>query len=60
MKKLLSVDEMYNYLLDQNVVSEEALNLISAINGYNEQTMLDVIYARTGLRSFDDLIAEID
>lgn len=36
-------------------VSEQTLQIITAINGYNEDTMLDVLYAATGYRNFEQL-----
>ena len=34
------------------------LCLVTDINGYNEETMLDVLYARTGYRNFEQLEEE--
>ena len=36
-------------------VSEQTLQIVTNINGYNEQTLCDVLYAHTGYRSFDQL-----
>jgi hypothetical protein len=36
-------------------VSEQTLKIVTSINGYNEQTLKDVLYAHTGYRSFKQL-----
>lgn len=41
-------------LRDQGVFSQ-TLQIVTAINGYNKQTMEDILYAHTGYRSFDQL-----
>lgn len=54
-----SVDEMRSMLVnDTAIVSEEAMDLICRINGYAEDTMYDILYAATGLKSFDRLAEE--
>lgn len=51
-------DKMYTLLLNYRVATLEEIQLVCSINGYNEQTMLDILYSRTGLRNFDQLIEE--
>lgn len=50
----LTLSEMWETLEDLGV-SEQALQLITDINGYNEDTMCDVLYWHTGYRSFAQL-----
>lgn len=54
----MSVEEMWDYLLEVIGVSEETLVIITAIYGYNEEVMENVLYAVTGYRSFDQLEEE--
>lgn len=51
----MSVDEMWDYLLENVGVSEETLQVVTDINGYNEQTMCDILYAVTGYRDFEQI-----
>ena len=51
----VTLDEMWDYLIEAEIATEEELKLITAINGYNEETLCDVLYVRTGYRSFDQL-----
>lgn len=55
----LSVDDMYSILLDFNVATQKELNLVTSINGFNEESFYDILYVRTGLRRFIDLFEEV-
>lgn len=50
----MSVEEMWDTLLEMGV-GEEVLCIVTAINGYNEESMEDILYAKFGYRSFDQL-----
>jgi hypothetical protein len=54
----MTTTEMYDYLHDVVGVGEEALQVVTAINGYSEETMCDVLYAMTGYRTFEQYKAE--
>ena len=51
----MSYDEMWDYLIEAVGVSEETLQIVTAINGYSAETLRDVLYAKTGYRDFDQL-----
>ena len=36
-------------------VEEQTLQIVTDINGYNEQAMRDILYAHTGYQDFDQL-----
>lgn len=55
----LSVDDMYSILLDFNVATQKELNLVTSINGFNEESFYDILYVRTGLIRFIDLFEEV-
>ena len=48
-------DEMWDYLVDTGIATVEELRLVTCINGYSEDTLDSVIYARTGYRSIEQL-----
>lgn len=56
MKTLSREDQIWDYLIENCIVSEETLKIVTSINGYNEKTFNDVIYAVTGYRSLEQLI----
>ncbi len=50
--------ELYDFIVDNNIATEEEVRLVTNINGWNEETMFDIIFARTGLRSYEQCIDE--
>ena len=44
---------LWDFIVDNNIATEDEARLVSDINGFNEETMTDIIYARTGLRSYE-------
>lgn len=51
--------EMYEILLEYEVVSEEALGVACAIGGCNEETMERVLFYKTGWRTFEGWLGEM-
>jgi len=47
--------EIWDYIIDNDIASEEALILITNINGYSVDTLNDVLYATTGYRSIEQI-----
>ena len=54
----MTTSEMWDCLVESGIATENELCLVTDINGYNEETMLDVLYARTGYRNFEQLEEE--
>ena len=50
----MTKNEMWDKLLEIGV-SEETLQIVTNINGYSEETMLDILYAAFGYRDFDQV-----
>ena len=50
----LTINEMWNTLLEIGV-SEQTLQVVTDINGCNEQSMKDILYSVTGYNDFDQL-----
>lgn len=48
-------NEIWDYIIDNGIATEEELKLVTCINGYNEETLNNVIYVRTGYRSIEQL-----
>ena len=53
----MNKNEMWDRLLELGV-SEETLIIVTCINGYSKKTMLNILYAAFGYRSFDQLEEE--
>lgn len=54
----MTVENMWDVLVECFNVSEETLRIVTAINGYNEETMKDILYVVAGYRDFDQLEEE--
>lgn len=50
----MQLSDMWDTLIEMGV-SEETIQVVTDINGYNEESMEDILYATTGYRSFDQL-----
>lgn len=46
------VFDCWTFLTEYEIATQEELQLITAINGTNVETMEDVLYVRTGYRNF--------
>lgn len=50
--------EIFEELIERGFFSEEELILITSINGLNETTLNDCIYARYGYRNLPQMLGE--
>lgn len=50
----METNEMWDRL-EALGVSEQTLQIVTSINGYSRETLLDVLYAHTGYRDFDQI-----
>ena len=55
----MTKNEVWEYLVESCIATEEELKLVTCINGFNEDTLNSVIYARTGYHSVEQLIGEL-
>ena len=56
----MSLAKIWDYIINRGIATEEELQLVTSINGYNEESLNDVIYARTGYRNVEQLGGEWD
>ena len=54
----MTQDEMWDYLIENAIATKDELTLVTNINGVSTETMEDILYAKTGYRSFDQLEEE--
>lgn len=53
-----SIEYIAEQLEEMGIATINEINLVTAINGYNIDTINDIIYVRTGCRDFDQLLEE--
>lgn len=46
---------LYDFIVSNNIATEEEINLVTSIHGYNEEELYSIIYARTGYNSYEQL-----
>ena len=51
----MNTDTIWDAIIEYGIATEEELELVTAINGYNNDTLNDVIYVRTGYRDIEQL-----
>lgn len=49
------LDKLWDILTEQVGVSEETLQVVTSINGYNKDTLESILFVKTGYRSFSQL-----
>ena len=57
--KTMTNDEFFDFLVEYGIATEDEIRLVTDINGYNEETLNDILYARTGNRSVEQFLKEI-
>lgn len=51
----MDIETAWDYLVDKGIATEDELVLVTAINGFTFEQMENVLYAKTGYRSFEQL-----
>ena len=52
------MEENINYLIDMGIATEEEIILVCNIKGHTQEALNDILYARTGYRSFKQIQEE--
>ena len=51
----MTTAQIWDYIQETGIATEEELQLVTNINGYNEESLNSIIYARTGYRSVEQI-----
>ena len=54
----MDISTIWDAIIEYGIATDEELLLVTAIDGYNEDTLNDVIYVRTGYRNIEQLLDE--
>lgn len=52
----MEIKEIWDYIIDFEIATEKELQLITSINGYNIESLNDVIYCRTGYHDMEQFL----
>ena len=55
-----TIEQVWDLLSQYDIATEKELQLVTTINGYNIDSLNDILYARTGLRSIEQLLDEME
>lgn len=50
------IDKLWDLLVNYELASESTLQLVTRLNGYNLETMEDVLYVLTGYHSYEQFM----
>jgi len=56
----MNEQEIKDYLLNAGIATEQELDLITNINGWNKTALNDVLFCRTGYRNIEQMEGEED
>jgi hypothetical protein len=55
---MITLDQAWDYLIENGLATFEELQLVTCINGYNLETLQDVLDVRTGYKNFAQIMDE--
>lgn len=55
---MTDIEDVITFLEEEGIATGEEIDLVTKINGYNLETINDIIYVRTGCRNYEQLLEE--
>ena len=55
---MIDIEDAITFLEEEGIAIGEEIDLVTKINGYNLETINDIIYVRTGCRNYEQLLEE--
>lgn len=53
----MTYEEKYNILTEDDIATDEEIRLVCCINGISTEQLDNILYVRTGYRSFEDYVS---
>ena len=53
------LNKIFDFIVEWNIATEEEIQLVTKINGWNEESLNDIIYVKTGYRDMDSVVFSI-
>ena len=47
------LNKIFDFIVECNIATEEEIQLVTNINGWNEDSLNDIIYVRSGYRNME-------
>lgn len=51
----MNLEDMWDFLAGYGFATDDEIDLVTRINGYNEKSLEDILYIRTGYLNFDQI-----
>lgn len=51
---------LYDIMIVYGIATEDEINLVLSLNGTSVKTLLDIIYVKSGLRSIEQLLIDLE
>lgn len=51
---------LYDIMVVYGIATEDEINLVLSLNGTSIKTLLDIIYVKSGLRSIEQLLIDLE
>ena len=55
---MTDIEDVITFLEKEGIATGDEIDLVTKINGYNLETINDIIYVRTGYRDYEQLLEE--
>lgn len=55
---MINIEDAITFLEEEGIATGEEIDLVTKINGYNMDSINDIIYVRTGCRDYEQLLEE--
>ena len=50
--------DLWDAIVEHGIATEEEIELVTAINGFNDNALNDIIYVRTGYKNIEDFLED--
>lgn len=54
------LEELWDLIIEYNIATDDEIRLVTSSNGYNMESLNDIIYVRTGYRNIEQLEDELE
>lgn len=56
---MFDIHELWDLIIEYGIATEEELQLVTSISGYNEESLNDILYVRTGYHDMEQFMEEV-
>ena len=49
------LNKIFDFIVEWNIATEDEIQLVTKINGWNEESLNDIIYVKTGYRNMEQM-----